>query len=306
MAARRDKRRADKVAFRKEQATAVSEALARSSWRCFYTHTCREWNLSFRNKCWKCSSKKGQVVLGVPDPVADERSESEGSESDREEHNADRIAEKLGLTQFLRRRNKKRGGRGRDRGHSRSEAAPKRGSGGGRGAGARGAAGLVAGVIAVSMVPRSGCPGPRAPSALMLPPQLPQVPQLPAVRPPLAGRSSAGRRRDARARGSSVLRGLAEVIAYTWATTRVVRNRLTHILTGNGPSSVVYILSLALVAPVLRLAGCPGCGLCPGSGLAVGLLFCPLALGQKASQPPCPYVSWKHGADPACGQRSYL
>ena len=84
----------------------------------------------------------------------------------------------------------------------------------------------------------------------MLPPQLPQVPQLPAVRPPLAGRSSAGRRRDARARGSSVLRGLAEVIAYTWATTRVVRNRLMHILTGNGPSSVVYILSLALVAPV--------------------------------------------------------
>ena len=33
-----------------------------------------------------------------------------------------------------------------------------------------------------------------------------------------------------------VLRGLAEVIAYTWATTRVVRNRLMHIL---------YILSLA-------------------------------------------------------------
>ena len=66
-------------------------------------------------------------------------------------------------------------------------AAPKRGSGGGRGGGAGGAAGLVAGVIAVSMVPRSGGPGPRAPSALMLPPQLFQVPQLPAVRPPLAG-----------------------------------------------------------------------------------------------------------------------
>ena len=68
------------------------------------------------------SSKKGpvEVVLGVPDPVSDERSESEGSESDREEHTADRIAEKLGLTQFLRRR--KRGGRGRDRGHSKSEA----------------------------------------------------------------------------------------------------------------------------------------------------------------------------------------
>ena len=57
-----DKRGADKVAFRKEQATAVSEALARSFWRCFYTHTCGEWNLSFRNKCWKCSSKKGQAV----------------------------------------------------------------------------------------------------------------------------------------------------------------------------------------------------------------------------------------------------
>ena len=196
-----------------------------------------------RNKCWKCSSKKGQaveVVLGVSDPVADERSESEGSESDREEHTADRIAEKLGQPG-----NKKRGGRGRDRGHSRSEAAPKRG---GRGAGAGGAAGLVAGVITVSMVPRSGGPGPRAPSALM-PRQLPHIPQLPAVRPPLAGRSS-GRRRDARARGSSVLRGLVEVIAYTWATTRVVRNRLMHILTDNGPSSVVYILSLALVAPV--------------------------------------------------------
>ena len=206
-------------------------------------------NLSFRKKCWKCSSKKGQaveVVLGVPDPVADERSESEGSESDREEHTADRIAEKLGLAQFLRRRNKKRGGRGRDRGHSKSEAAPKRGSGGGRGGGAGGAAGLVAGV--------SGGPGPRTPSALMLPPQLCQVPQLPAVRPPLAGRSSAGRRRDARARGSSVLRGLAEVIAYTWATTRVVRNRLMRILTGNGPSSVVY---------PEPCSGCPGVLGCP-------------------------------------------
>ena len=57
VAARRDQRRADKVAFRKEQAMAVSEALAS-----FYTHTCGEWNLSFRNKCWKCSSKKGQAV----------------------------------------------------------------------------------------------------------------------------------------------------------------------------------------------------------------------------------------------------
>ena len=107
VAARRDQRRADKVAFHKEQAMAVSEALARSSWTCFYTHTCGEWNLSFRNKCWKCSSKKGQaveVVLGVPDPVADERSESEGSENDHQEQTADRIAEKLGLTQFLRTR----------------------------------------------------------------------------------------------------------------------------------------------------------------------------------------------------------
>ena len=98
VAARRDQRRADKVAFRKEQAMAVSE-LARSSWRCFYTHTCGEWNLSFRNKCWKCSSTKGQaveVVLGVPDPVADERSESEGSKNDHEEQTADRIAEKPG------------------------------------------------------------------------------------------------------------------------------------------------------------------------------------------------------------------
>ena len=60
------------------------------------------------------------------------RSESEGSENDHEEQTADRIAEELGLTQFLRRRNKKRGGRGRDRGHSKSEAAPKRGGGGGR------------------------------------------------------------------------------------------------------------------------------------------------------------------------------
>ena len=53
---------------------------------------------------------------------------------------------------------KKRGGRGRDRGHSKSEAAPKRGRGR-----RRGAAGLVAGVIAVSMVPQSGGPGSRAP-----------------------------------------------------------------------------------------------------------------------------------------------
>ena len=142
--------------------------------------------------CRKCSSKKGQaveVVLGVPDPVGDECSESEGSKNDHEEQTADRLAEKLGLTQFLWRRKKKRGGRGRDQGHFKSETAPKCGGGGGRGAGAGGAAGLLAGVIAVSMVPRSGGPVHRAPSALMLPPHLPQ---LPVVRPPPAGRSSAG------------------------------------------------------------------------------------------------------------------
>ena len=63
-----------------------------------------------------------RFTRSAPGSVTFERSESETSESDREEHTADRIAEKLGLSQFLRRRNKKRGGRGRDRG----EAAPKR------------------------------------------------------------------------------------------------------------------------------------------------------------------------------------
>ena len=48
------------------RATAVSEALARSSWTCFYTHTCGEWNLSFRNKCWKCSSKNGPSCRSGP------------------------------------------------------------------------------------------------------------------------------------------------------------------------------------------------------------------------------------------------
>ena len=68
----------------------------------------------------------------------------------------------------------------------------------------------------LSMVPRSGGPGRRTPSALVLPPQLPAF--------------GPRRRRDARAR---------------WfpAMTRVVRSRLMHILTGNGPSSVMYILS---------------------------------------------------------------
>ena len=56
----------------------------------------------------------------------------------------------------------------------------------------------------------------------------------------------------------------------------------------------------------LGAAGRPGRGLCPGSGFTVGLLICPLAFGPKASQPPCPYVSWKYSADPTCGQRSYL
>ena len=41
------------------------------------------------------------MVLGVPDPAPEERSESEDSEGDREEQTADRIAERLGLTQFL-------------------------------------------------------------------------------------------------------------------------------------------------------------------------------------------------------------
>ena len=56
-------------------------------------------------------------------------------------------------------------------------------------------------------------------------------------------------RKDARTCGSSVC-GLAEVVSYTWAMTRVVRNSIMHILTGNGPSSVMYILSFALVAAV--------------------------------------------------------
>ena len=106
-----------------------------------------------------------------------------------------------------------------------------------------------------------------------------------------------------------------------------------HILTGNGPSSVVYILSLAVfwdvhkgsriivdeamttaaaaASAVIEEAGLGASravqvALRPGSGLAAGLLFWFLAFGQEASQPPCPYVSWKHGAGPACGQRSYL
>ena len=110
---------------------------------------------------------------------------------------------------------------------------------------------------------------------------------------------------------------------------RVVRNRLTHILTGNGPSSVVYMLSLALVAPVFwdvhkgsriivdeamtTAAAATSAVIEAGLGASravqvagYALLICPLAFGQKASQPPCPYVSWKHNADPACGQRSYL
>ena len=73
-------------------------------------------------------------------------------------------------------------------------------------------------------------------------------PRLPAIRPPLAGRSFAGRRRGAAARGSGMLRGLADTFAYSWA--RAVRNRVTHALTGNSPSSAVWILSLALAGPV--------------------------------------------------------
>ena len=75
-----------------------------------------------------------ETVLGTPDPAAD-RTDSEDSDSEREGKTADRMAERLGLTQFLRRKK----GRGRDR-RPKAEPAPKGGRGGGRG-GAGGAGG---------------------------------------------------------------------------------------------------------------------------------------------------------------------
>ena len=174
--------------FRNKQAIAVAEALGKSSWRCPHSTTCGEWNLSFRAGCWKSPSKRGhaaEVVLGVPDPAAHEQSEgSEDEDQDRAERTSERIAEKVGLAQFLRRRGKRRGGKGRDRKPRLPQMAV---------VAAEAAPAALQDLLLVLLFWR-WC---RGVAQLLVPPQLP------ATRPPLAGRSFAGRRRGAAARGSS-------------------------------------------------------------------------------------------------------
>ena len=168
VAARREKRRADKVAFRNEQAIAVAEALGKSSWRCPHFTTCGEWNLSFRTKCWKCSSKREEALAALQDWLL--------------------------VLSFCR--------------------------------WCRG--------VAVLLLGRPLLWSARHLSCRFHPGFLPQG--HPWLGGPLQDAAGAPQ--------------LADTFAYSCAVARAVRNRIMHALTGNGPSSAVWILSLVLAGPV--------------------------------------------------------
>ena len=175
----------------------------------------------FRNKCWKCSSKKGQaveVVLGVRTSAA----------SPRAPRATERSRPLTGLPK--------------------SSASPSSSSGAGISAEAEGG---TEGISSQRQVPSA--------AAVEVAVQAPEA-QQGSLLVPRRSWVKGALRFDAATPASSApccyaTLGCAVLCrappgCQSSGELRVVRNRLMHILTGNGPSSVVYIMSLALVAPV--------------------------------------------------------
>ena len=204
-AAERAKKRERRQAEKAERDDHISEALRIAGWQC---PNCYEWNLSFRQLCFRCSTplRLAEVVSrGIPDPRRGEERDS-GSESSQDELEyeillANRAMDQETIQPLLRSKHKKRGGKrrreeatygkGRDpwsawadargkgqgkpkgRGKSDAKGKPK-----GRGKYAWGA--FAAGIVAAlqprpstSWVPAFPCGSARPPPSVPLPPRTP-------------------------------------------------------------------------------------------------------------------------------------
>ena len=199
---------------------------------------CDEWNLSFRNLCYRCNGRRtaaGVLSRGVPDPRRDDQDRDESDSDDsaaidlRQEEQEELEAT---LRPYLRstRSNAKRGSGSKKRSNPSGET---QGSGSkgkyskGRGTRSGAAAWLGVGVVA------STCRGTglvRGPVPLRLPPR-------PVGR--AAPRNHSGR----------VAEPVQAATSYIWALARRVLNRLAHICTGN--ISAWAGVAAALAAPVL-------------------------------------------------------
>ena len=204
---------------------------------------CNEWNLSFRNLCYRCNGKRtaaGVLSRGIPDPT---RNQQDRDESDSDDSAAIELRreqeEDLEETvkPFLRSTRTKRGSGSKKRTNP-----PGGAQGGGskgkfpKGRGTRGGATAWLGVGVVASTCR-GTGLARGPVPLRLPPR--------PVGCAAPFRFAAARR----SRSGHVAEPVLAAASYTWALTRRVLNRLAHICTGN--ISAWAGVAAAVAAPVL-------------------------------------------------------
>ena len=116
-AAERAKKRERRQAEKAERDDHISEALRIAGWQC---PNCYEWNLSFRQLCFRCSTplRLAEVVSrGIPDPRrGEERNSGSESSQDELEHEillANRAMDEETIQPLLRNKHKKRGGKRR-------------------------------------------------------------------------------------------------------------------------------------------------------------------------------------------------
>ena len=202
---------------------AIRASLLVGGWLC---PGCDEWNLSFRNLCYRCNGKRtaaGVLSRGIPDPRRDEQDRDESDSDDSAAIDLRREQEEdleETVMPFLRSTRSKRGsGRSNPPGGAQGGGSkgkfPK-----GRGTRSGAAAWLGVGVVA------STCRGTglvRGPVPLRLPPR--PVGRVAPVRFAAVRRNRSGR----------VAEPVLAAASYTWALTRRVLNRLAHICTAPGP-----------------------------------------------------------------------
>ena len=158
-------RKEAKEARKQAALAAIQASLLVGGWLC---PGCNEWNLSFRNLCYRCNGKRtaaGVLSRGIPDPTRDQQDRDESDSDDsaaielRREQEED-LEETV--KPFLRSTRTKRGSGGAQGGGSKGKFPKGRGTG--RGAGAW----LGVGVVAAT------CRGTglvRGPAPLRLPPR---------------------------------------------------------------------------------------------------------------------------------------
>ena len=237
-------RKEAKEARKQAALAAIQASLLVGGWLC---PGCNEWNLSFRNLCYRCNGKRtaaGVLSRGIPDPTRDQQDRDESDSDDsaaielRREQEED-LEETV--KPFLRSTRTKRGSGSKKRtnppGGAQSKGKFPKGRGTGRGAGAW----LGVGVVAATC---RGAGLVRGPAPLRLPPR------------PVGRAAPFGFAATRRNRSGYVAEPVLAAASYTWALTRRVLNRLAHICTGN--ISAWAGVAAAVAAPVRRDSRC-GC-----------------------------------------------